>query len=373
MAESAQQTDSAAPAPTPATPAPDTQSAQSAPAKSAPAKPATAKRQRTLRDRLLSALSILLIACGICIFAYPAVSNYASSRQHAEVVQHYEQAVSTLSADEAAQQLKLAQEYNDNLAGDPLHDPFVEGSGYALPENYMSVLNINGDGVMGYLNIPKISLRLPIYHGTGEDALAQGVGHMRQTALPIGGKGTRSVLSGHRGLPSAELFTRLDELTDGDIFTIDVLNETLAYKVVSVEVVEPEQINSITVDPNRDLVTLVTCTPYGVNTQRLLVTGERTTLAANDARMANATAIPNSLDWWAREGGLAVAGALLVAMLYGLIAWKRRRDKRRAGAAAAGAGVAGGAGAADTDSAGDADARDADHAADADAHTPSRT
>ena len=139
-----------------------------------------------------------------------------------------------IGEDSLKKEKEKAQTYNENLSGDPVHDPFVFGSGYALPENYKEVLNLSEDGIMGYIQIPKILVDLPIYHGTSEEVLEKGVGHIQNTSVPIGGNSTHSVLTGHTGLPNAELFTRLDELVVGDIFYIHVLNEILTYKVYEI-------------------------------------------------------------------------------------------------------------------------------------------
>lgn len=211
-----------------------------------------------------------------------------------------------------------------------MHDPFVSDSGYVLPTNYTSVLNVNHDGVMGYLSINRISLRLPIYHGTSEDVLAKGVGHMSQTSLPIGGKGTHAVLTGHRGLPSAELFTRLGEMRKGDLFWIEVLGRKTTYKVTDISVVKPNEVDKLRIEPGRDLVTLLTCTPYGVNTHRLLVTGERTANVAENDAAGNSASIPTSPDWWVRTC-LLIGGVVLVGTL-GITAWYRRRKTRVAAA-----------------------------------------
>lgn len=218
--------------------------------------------------------ALLLFAAGAGIFLYPAVSDHLARRQQTFVIQEYQEQVDKVSREEMKAEWEKAEEYNDNLAGDPVKDPFIPGSGYALPQNYREVLNV--DGVMGYIEIPKISVRLPIRHGTSEEVLEKGVGHIESTALPIGGASRHAVLTGHRGLPSAELFTRLDELDSGDIFLIHVLDETLAYEVDQIKTVLPTELEDIQVVPGRDLVTLITCTPYGVNTHRLLVRGSRT-------------------------------------------------------------------------------------------------
>ena len=228
-----------------------------------------------MRSRSIApfAAALLLFVGGAAVFCYPAVSSMLAERNQARVVQTYEQTVQAESEADLDAQWALAEEYNENLAGDPVHDPFVPGSGYALPDNYLEVLNL--DGVMGRLTIPKIDLDLPIYHGTDEATLQKGVGHIESTSLPIGGEYRHAVLTGHRGLPSAELFTRLDELDIGDEFYIHVLDKTLAYQVDRILTVEPDELESLVAEPGRDYVTLVTCTPYGVNTHRLLVRGSR--------------------------------------------------------------------------------------------------
>ena len=221
-------------------------------------------------------LSIIFILCGALIFAYPNLSNYLAEKNHAEAIRTYDEKVSSLSEEQINEELQKAQVYNENLAGDPVHDPFVAGSGYALPTNYTSVLNLSNDDVMASVEIPKIKVNLPIYHGTSEEVLTKGVGHIQSTSLPIGGVSTHSVLTGHTGLPSAELFTNIDKLNIGDIFYIHVLNQTLTYKIYETKVILPDEIDELRVTDGEDFVTLVTCTPYGINTHRLLVKARRT-------------------------------------------------------------------------------------------------
>lgn len=227
-------------------------------------------------------LAFLILLAGVAIFSYPAVSNYLQEINHANAISVYDEAIKQKSHDELEAELKKAEEYNNTLMGDPVRDPFMPGSGYTLPKNYMSVLNIENNGMMGYIEIPKISVNLPIYHTTSEAVLQKGVGHIESTPLPIGGKGKHSVLTGHTGLPSAELFTRLSELGVGDKFYIKVLGQTLAYKVIEINVVLPDELENLVSEKDRDLVTLVTCTPYGVNSHRLLVKGERCAYNYND-------------------------------------------------------------------------------------------
>ena len=225
---------------------------------------------------LIYIISFLLVIAGLCVFSYPVISNKLADINHTQAINTYDESIKAKTEEELDAEMQKAIIYNENLAGDPVHDPFVPGSGYALPDNYTDVLNTAGDGVMGYIEIPKISVKLPIYHGTSDEVLEKGVGHIESTALPIGGEGNHPVLTGHTGLPTAELFTRLTELKAGDEFYIHVLNEVLAYKVCEINVILPTDLDKLSAEEGRDLVTLVTCTPYGVNSHRLLVKGERT-------------------------------------------------------------------------------------------------
>ena len=264
-------------------------------------------------------LGPLLILLGALLLAYPLAAELLSHANQIEAVTSYDDAASELDAQQLADAWEAARVYNENLAGDPVHDPFVAGSGYALPTNYESVLNVGGDGVMGYLEIPKIGVRLPIYHGTSAEVLERGVGHIAQTALPIGGVGNRSFLTGHRGLPNAELFTRLDELEQGDLIYIHVLDQVLCYSVSGKEVVEPDETEGLVADPARGMVTLVTCTPYGVNTQRLLVDCDRCDYVDPDA--AGEAATPS---WWGLRPVLAgVAVGLVLLLVVSLMARRR--------------------------------------------------
>lgn len=226
-------------------------------------------------EKILLIIAIIFIIVGTGIFLYPSISNYFAEKNHVEAIRNYDKIVVGIGEDSIKEEKEKAQTYNENLSGDPVHDPFVFGSGYALPENYKEVLNLSEDGIMGYIQIPKISVDLPIYHGTSEEVLEKGVGHIQNTSVPIGGNSTHSVLTGHTGLPNAELFTRLDELVEGDIFYIHVLNEILTYKVYEIKVVLPDNIDELRITSGEDFVTLVTCTPYGVNSHRLLVKAER--------------------------------------------------------------------------------------------------
>ncbi|MDR1773345.1 MAG: class C sortase [Clostridioides sp.] len=218
-------------------------------------------------------LSIILTILGIAIISYPTISNIFNSRQMVTEINVYSDTISTMSKSQIEKEWQKAVDYNNSLMGNPVKDPFVPGSGVALPQNYMEVLDI--DGIMGYIEIPKINIEIPIFHGTSEEVLKKGVGHLEGSALPIGGDGTHALLSGHTGLPEAKLFTDLTKLQNGDKFIIKVLDRKIAYKVCRIDVVKPEDISRLSAVKGKDYVTLITCTPYGINSHRLLVRGER--------------------------------------------------------------------------------------------------
>lgn len=201
-----------------------------------------------------------LMLLGLLILFYPRVSHMVNGRNASAAISKFEQ--SMLETDTAVQR-RLAEKYNSQL--------LASGTGTG---EYSEILNIS-DGIMGYLKIPKIHVSLPIYHGSEEDSLQKGVGHLPQTAFPIGGMGNHAVLTGHTGLPSARLFTDLSELEEGDEFTISILGDTLHYQVTQIQVVLPDEAEALAPVPGEDLCTLVTCTPYGINSHRLLVRGSR--------------------------------------------------------------------------------------------------
>ena len=207
---------------------------------------------------------------------YPAYSYLYNEYMNARAAAAYQQAVDAGDAEKMAQALADARAYNKAHTVNAIYDPFGD-DGVRKPEDpeYLRQLSVTGDGVMAYLDIPKIGQRLPVYHGTSGEVLDKGIGHLSGTSLPVGGKSTHCVLSGHRGLPSSKLFTDLDQLVKGDEFHLHVLGEVLAYRVDRVQVVEPTEVGSLGIQPGKDLCTLVTCTPYAVNTHRLLVTGHR--------------------------------------------------------------------------------------------------
>lgn len=224
------------------------------------------------KRKLVFFLSLVL---GLAVLNYPFVSQWVNQKSQSRTVEHYAQQTNGISAEKKQQILQQAYEYNAQLAKNrqQLQDGFT-----AVQQTdtlYESMLSLSGDGMMGYIKIPAIEVELPIYHGTGNTALQNGVGHLMQSSLPVGGADTHAVLSAHTGLAGKTLFTNLDQLQVGDRFTLQILDETLTYEVCSVVTVLPYETDQLVIQPGRDLVTLVTCTPYGINSHRLLVTGER--------------------------------------------------------------------------------------------------
>lgn len=221
---------------------------------------------------------ILIFLVGLGVFSYPIVSNMLSTKVHQSVVQDYSETIENTDKKKIEKEKKKADEHNQELAESEIDfvDPFSEESqsdGNLGNKSYYNALNIGP--AIGVVEIPKIKVELPIYHGSNEDVLSEGVGHLENSSLPTGKNGTHSVLTAHRGLPSAKLFRNLDELTVGDEFYVQVLDEVFAYKVQDINVVLPHETDWLRMQEDKNLVTLLTCDPYMVNTHRMLVTGER--------------------------------------------------------------------------------------------------
>ena len=225
--------------------------------------------KKFFKEHGFNLIMLIIFLTGIAIVAYPTLSDYWNSRVQSKVISNYKQMVSNSS--ENLQQIKTAaQIYNQTLFN--VQNTGASSEGIA---SYDEILNIAGDSVMGYIEIPVISVELPIYHGTEDKILQVAVGHSENSSVPVGGENTHAVLLGHRGLPSARLFNDLDQLTTGDYFEIHVLDEVLCYEIYKIETVEPKELNNLRIKAGEDIVTLVTCTPYGINTHRLLVHGRR--------------------------------------------------------------------------------------------------
>ena len=214
---------------------------------------------------------ILIAVVGAGLIAYPTFADWWNGFHQTRAVNTYVSVASDLGNEKYRKMINEAERYNDALA--------VSGVRWNMTDEekteYSSVLEVTDSGMMAYIDIPKVHITLPIYHGTEEKVLQVAVGHIAGTSLPVGGAGTHCVLSGHRGLPSAKLFTDIDKLAEGDTFTITVLDRTLTYEVDQIRIVLPYELNDLSIEPDKDLCTLVTCTPYGVNTHRLLVRGHR--------------------------------------------------------------------------------------------------
>lgn len=221
-----------------------------------------------LKKQLITYAMPIVFLIGFALLVYPSFSDYWNSFHQSEAIMRYAEAVADMKEEDYKRILDSARDYNTTH---PINWNFTEKD----REEYNKELNFNNDGIMGYIEIPKIDVKLSIFHGTDESVLQTSIGHLEGTSLPVGGIGTHSVLSGHRGLPSARLFSDLDQLREGDTFTIHVLNETLTYEVDQIRVVLPTDLSTLVVNPEQDLVTLVTCTPYGINSHRLLVRGHR--------------------------------------------------------------------------------------------------
>ena len=292
-----------------------------------------------MKKKLNIIVVAVLFLAGLSVLLYPFVANQWNTYRQSRLMSSYEEGV---AEKEAAGQIDYeaewaaAKAYNDNLMPMILPDSFAVAEASSRDEAYMACLNINDDEVMGIVEIPKIDVELPIYHTTDEDVLQIGAGHLEGSSLPVGGESTHAVISAHRGLPSATLFTDLDKLEEGDHFLLHILDDTLAYEVDRIDVVEPDETELLSVVEGEDLVTLLTCTPYGVNTHRLLVRGHRVPYVPEEvAEEASDSLFGNSLHtnyiFWVIVG-LAVTGAfvgILISRDRYLQKHPERRRKRR--------------------------------------------
>lgn len=226
---------------------------------------------RKKKGKMSTILLVVILLVGLSVMLYPIISDWWNSHTQSRAIAVYQEKAANLSEVDYKAILTRARKYNQALR--KLHDPFVD---YDEVPDYDNILDIAGTGVMGYVSIPQIRVELPIYHGTSEGVLSAAVGHLQGSTFPIGGIGNHSVISAHRGLPSAKLFSDLDQLMVGDTFTITVLKDVYTYEVEEINIVEPNQMDKLICVPGKDLVTLMTCTPYGVNSHRLLIRAHRT-------------------------------------------------------------------------------------------------
>ena len=230
--------------------------------------------RKAIKEKFIILLFILMILLGLGIILYPLISNQLNERYYQKIIGNYQHTVTQKPNSQNEALLQEARVYNDSLTSTHIVDVF-QNPNQEISAEYLSILNVNDEGMMGYISIPKIDVRIPIYHGTSAETLQEGVGHFEGSSFPVGGESTHAILSAHRGLPSSRLFTDLDQLKEGDIFYIYVLDEVFAYQVDQILVTEPSETDALEIVDGKDYVTLVTCTPYAVNTHRLLVRGER--------------------------------------------------------------------------------------------------
>lgn len=273
----------------------------------------------------------IIFLAGLSLLLYPFVANQWNNYRQKQLISGYEQVVSDKEAAEGIDydaERKKAEDYNEALLPCVLPDSFALAESSGVDPVYMNTLNIAGDEMMGSVEIPKINIKIPIYHTTEEDVLNKGAGHLEGSSLPVGGANTHAVISAHRGLPSASLFTDLDQMKVGDHFLLHVLDETLCYEVDKISVVKPEDTTALAVEDGQDLVTLLTCTPYGVNTERLLVRGHRVPYVEEEVKEEKTVFSGSSLHTnyllWVFVG-LSVT-ALFIFVLY----LKETKLKRRA-------------------------------------------
>ena len=248
---------------------------------------------------------ILIFLVGLSVMLYPTVSDYVNQRHQSRALASYDETVNEMSDADYTAYFEAADAYNQRLAATP--------NSFFTPEQvsgYDETLDVSGTGIMGYITIPRIGVELPVYHGTSDGVLQVAAGHLEGSSLPVGGAGTHAVISAHRGLPSAKLFTNLDELEAGDTFTITVLDRVLTYEVDQILIVEPDDVSALSIEEGKDLCTLVTCTPYGVNSHRLLVRGHR---VANQSEAIRVTSDAIQIE------PLLVAPVLAIPMLLALL------------------------------------------------------
>ena len=273
-----------------------------------------------MKKKHISTIIIALIfLAGLGFLLYPTVSNLWNRAHQSHAIATYTKQVEKLDDSQNKEMLKAARKYNKSLLKKSDHWKLSKKG----KKKYESLLDVSGTGIMGYIEVPKIDCSLPIYHGTDEGALQIAIGHLEGSSLPVGGKSTHCVLSGHRGLPSARLFTDLDQMEEGDVFVLNVLGRKLAYEVDQIKVVLPDEMSDLEIVQGKDLCTLVTCTPYGINTHRLLVRGHRTKYIEETVVRVQKEAEKKETGIWLLAGGGAVFLIIII-----IVVVKRRRKRR---------------------------------------------
>ncbi|MDR0180573.1 class C sortase [Actinomyces oris] len=311
-------------------------SAAPQPGPDGPASPATdpkkAARRKILRERFLTWLPLVLVLVGVAVLLYPVMATQHNNDEQQRLAKMYTATVNSAGPETIAKERASAETYNNNLESAPILDPWLESQRPDTPQYQAYLHEMDIDPVMARIVIPSIHVSLPIYHGTDSRTLTEGVGHLFGTSLPIGGPSTHAVLTGHTGLSTATMFDNLNQLKKGDVFYVSSLGQTLKYEVNDITVVKPEETDSLRKVPGRDLVTLITCTPYGVNSHRLLVTGERVPMDPTAAAAEEAKALPAPMQTWMKA--IIVAVVIILVVVVGILVrlwWTRRRRSRGAG------------------------------------------
>ncbi|WP_390884218.1 class C sortase [Actinomyces viscosus] len=287
-----------------------------------------AERRKRLRERVLTWLPLVLVLVGVAVLIYPVVATQHNNDEQQRLADMYTASVEAAGPDAVAEERASAETYNNQLESAPILDPWLESQRPDTPQYQAYLHEMDIDPVMARIVIPSIHVSLPVYHGTDTRTLASGVGHLFGTSLPIGGPSTHAVLTGHTGLPTATMFDNLTQVKKGDAFYVSSLGQTLKYEVVDITVVTPEETDSLRKVPGRDLVTLITCTPYGVNSHRLLVTGERVPMDPTAAAAEEAEALPTPMQTWMKV--IIVAVVIILAVVAGILGrlwWLRRRAR----------------------------------------------
>ena len=280
-----------------------------------------------MKKKVVKIILIIGFICGLVISLYPLVSNMYAKRSQINVISDYQSEIDNSSEEKLAQEKELALTYNRKLNQTViLSDPFDPNAISMADEQYYEILNFTDDGVMGYIKIPCIDVHLPIYHGTDQEHMLKGVGHLVGTSLPVGGVDSHAVLSAHSGLSTADLFTNLVDLEEGDLFYIYVLDEILAYEVDNIKVVEPTETDDLRIVKGEDYVTLVTCTPFGINSHRLLVRGHRVEYDPDDEKKE---ADKSNSDVWFEEYIKSIISGIGVIVVILVIVFVTKRITRK--------------------------------------------
>ena len=284
--------------------------------------------------QIILAAVLFLLALGLTL--YPVVSNYYNQRHQSQIQTAYREVLEQTDTAELERIREQAVAYNAAITPGAVEEAYTQESILAASENYVNQLNLGGTGIMGYVVIPKIDVDLPIYHGTGSDSLDRGTGHLLGSSLPVGGDSTHTIITGHSGMASQKMFTDLEQLQEGDVFYLRVLDETLAYEVKAVHTVLPHDTTHLGIVPGQDLCTLVTCTPTGINTHRLLVQGSRISFVpAEETEVSAVSHEENTVSHWEDQYWLGIRLGLVamvcMVLLLNVFLYLRKKKPQKGG------------------------------------------